>query len=147
MSRNGGSVPLPEWPEGGRHGPVQSYGFGPALSARRELIRCWGPWLPPPIGPPHAGPPSEPASHGTAHGCCLATMTVYFNNDTALYIIAFFFNRTKRLPPPVSSFIWTLFHHTFELDQLLVVLPPQCHLLPVLLQEVLVGLRHLTHSC
>lgn len=36
---------------------------------------------------------------------------------------------------------------TFKLHQLLVVLPAQCNLLPVFLQEIFVGFRHLTNSC
>lgn len=37
--------------------------------------------------------------------------------------------------------------HTFKFHQLLVVLPAQCDLLPIFLQEIFVGFRHLTDRC
>lgn len=122
-------VPPPVWPEGGKPCPFQRCDLF-LYSARWARTRCWGPWSPPQTGPPRAGPPSVPASRDTAHGCCLNEQRGAVDDITFYHLWCFFLNL-----------------HTFKFNQLLVVLPAQRNLLPVLLQKIFVGLRHLSDGC
>lgn len=121
-------LPLPVWRVAGRPCPTQSCDLFPC-STRWGRTRCWGPSSQQQTGLPHAGPPSAQAWPGTAHGCCLKqrrlrewTVLLYLLEQTWLFL-------------------------TFQLHQLLMELPTQGHFLPVFLQKVLVGFRHLTDCC
>lgn len=121
-------LPLPEWPVVGR--PCLAQRHDPfLLLTQSERIHCWGLWQRPQTGPPHADPPSAQASRDTKRECCLKQQHVLVSD------------RASSLKPSPSFCVCT-----FELHQLLVVLPAQCNLFSVLLQKIFVGFRHLVNS-